>query len=245
MGISRYIGKLITSPKVKYSRLMFALRNMFLLSDYDKILVDAITFTGSNGINGDYYEFGLGEGFSFILANKTTKQLSGKFKNLKNTRFIGFDSFEGLPEIENIDKHITWKKGKYRYSSKKFIDSLQKNKIDTKKVMIIKGLYKDSLKKEAYDILKYLNYKKASIIFIDCDLYKSAKQVMKFINNLIQEGTVIILDDWAMYKLRKDRGIQKAYYEWKKTNNYDIVPLCNSYNRVAFIIRKIYKKRKR
>ena len=56
---------------------------------------------------------------------------------------------------------------------------------------------------------------KASIIWLDCDLYSSAKQVFKLIPYLIQDGTVIVIDDWFSNKGSPFHGVQKAFFEWR------------------------------
>ena len=48
---------------------------------------------------GDYYEFGLFRGCSFLQAFKHTESLA-----IKDTHFYGFDSFEGLPVADGIDE---------------------------------------------------------------------------------------------------------------------------------------------
>lgn len=152
-------------------------------------------------------------------------------------KFFAFDSFEGLPEIKGIDKESSWKKGQYAYTKEEVLKRLKRVNIDLERVHLIKGWFKDTLNRRTK---KELKCEKASIIFIDSDLYESAKPVMKFITSLIQEGTVIVLDDWSAFKLREDRGIQKAFYEWKeRNNNLDIVPFYQSYNRVAFVVKRI------
>ena len=42
--------------------------------------------------------------------------------------------------------------------------------------------------------------------------------MLKFITPLLQNGTVIIFDDWFTYKGMKNKGQQKAVDEWLKSN---------------------------
>ena len=57
----------------------------------------AVTIANStNGDDpGDYYEFGLFRGFTFLTAYQTAESLG-----ISNMQFHGFDSFEGLPDLE-------------------------------------------------------------------------------------------------------------------------------------------------
>ena len=48
---------------------------------------------------GEYDQFGVFKGHTFYHAQKSADELG-----LKKMRFFGFDSFQGLPKPENIDK---------------------------------------------------------------------------------------------------------------------------------------------
>ena len=49
---------------------------------------------------------------------------------------------------------------------------------------------------------------------IDVDYYKSTVEVLSFIEPLLNDGTIIIFDDWFNYKGHPNRGEQKAFREW-------------------------------
>jgi hypothetical protein len=52
-------------------------------------------------------------------------------------------------------------------------------------------------------------------------LYNSAKDVFKFIENYIQHGTIIYLDDvFAGFKENSDGGVKKAFEEFKTSSRY-------------------------
>ena len=83
------------------------------------------------------------------------------------------------------------------------------------KVKIIEGFYKNTLNKE---LQKRLKIKKAGVIYIDCDLYQSTVEVLDFIIPYIDNGTMIIFDDWYLYEGRDDQGQRKAFNDWLKKN---------------------------
>ena len=60
---------------------------------------------------------------------------------------------------------------------------------------------------------------KARIVFIDSDTYNSAKAVLNFLKQSIQEGTIIILDDYFSYRGSLTRGVAGATYEFMKKTN--------------------------
>jgi predicted O-methyltransferase YrrM len=106
--------------------------------------------------------------------------------------------------------------------------------VDTSKVVLVPGWYDTSLTETA-KVQK--NLTAACAIFIDCDLYESVVPVFRFITSLIQDGTVIIIDDYFRYKGSPERGIQKAFNEWLAENPHlgvSELERCSA-NRVAFI----------
>ncbi len=58
----------------------------------------------------------------------------------------------------------------------------------------------------------------AAIVFIDCDLYESTRDVLLFLKRKMIPGGVIIFDDWFCFKGNLERGEQKAFNEWLKKN---------------------------
>ncbi|OCR92398.1 hypothetical protein [Campylobacter fetus] len=62
---------------------------------------------------------------------------------------------------------------------------------------------------------------KASLIYIDCDLYTSSKTVLDFIaqSDLLQDGTIIAFDDWDLYRANPNKGQRKAFKEFKEKIN--------------------------
>jgi len=63
-----------------------------------------------------------------------------------------------------------------------------------------------------------LSLKRASLVLIDCDLYESTVPVLAFITDLLDQGTIIIFDDWYRYKGHLDKGEQRACREWLDKN---------------------------
>ena len=57
------------------------------------------------GMDGDYLEFGLYIGSSFCASIKCCKSVEYLNEKNKETKFYGFDSFEGFGEISEDDRH--------------------------------------------------------------------------------------------------------------------------------------------
>jgi len=203
-----------------------------------------------NQIGGDYLEFGSYRGDSLATVYRMLyyqwRNFEGDCKhygypyNLDfwlQKRFFAFDSFEGLPDTESVDKPIQYQSGVYRASVDSLIASLSAQSVDISKVVIIPGWFDkvltDKLKKDH-------NLSKACMIFIDCDLYESSVPVFKFISDLIQDGTVIVMDDYFRYSGNPQKGIQRAFREWlAKCPEVKVTELtrCKA-NRIAFVCHK-------
>jgi hypothetical protein len=81
----------------------------------------------------------------------------------------------------------------------------------SERLVTVKGFYERSLTPALRDRLLP---QKAAVIYIDCDLYASAAVVLDFIVPFLQEGTVIVFDDWNCYYANPDRGERRAWREF-------------------------------
>lgn len=159
-------------------------------------------------IPGYYFEFGCNEGNTMRMAWDT-------FHRLFDLTYVGFDSFEGLPEIAEIDKQEIWAKGKLAYPQDRFVDVVTANGTPTDKLVTVKGFYDESLT----DALKVkLGPKKAAVIYIDCDLYTSTVPVLNWIVDFLQKGTVIVFDDWNCFHGDPNLGERRAWREFRERN---------------------------
>lgn len=201
--------------------------DLHLLNNDFKLLERKIAFTYiaqlTRDFEGDYLEFGVHTGASFILAYRCISEITHD----KKCRFFGFDSFEGFPEIIcESDKVEGWKEGDFRcdYSSvKKILSTI----IRDNEFRLIKGFYdttlNDSLRKE-------LNIKKAKIIMIDCDLYDSTKKALFWVKPYLDYGSILIFDDYYMIFTRGDPkigGAAKAFEEFLEDTNFKAHFYCN------------------
>ena len=193
------------------------------------ILYKAAKITSMEIVDGDYLEFGVFQGASFINAYNILKQvyeerftherqlhgdeLCARIRNRwENIRFIAFDSFEGLPEMCGTDTQTNdFVKGKFCCNEEDFIKNIKGKGVMLEKVATVPGWFEKTCSEETK---KKLRLTKASIVHIDCDLYESTKVVLDFITPLLDDGTIIIFDDWYCYRGNPELGEQKAFYEW-------------------------------
>jgi hypothetical protein len=167
----------------------------------------------SLGAHGDYYEFGLYRGYSFWSA-----QQSANLLGLDQVRFFGFDSFKGLPKLEGIDV------GSKEFSERDFAASLEEVKwylekygVDWKRSFLIEGYYDDSLD----DGLKSeFEMKPVMVALIDCDLYSSTVSVLDFLADLLQDGSILLFDDWNCFEKSDEKGERRAFREFLDRHPY-------------------------
>lgn len=187
------------------------------LEDEHKIIVQATRLTYA--VEGDYLEFGVWTGRSFAEAYHEIPKAFEYTKRWHSTqypcRFFAFDSFEGLPEITGADEGGPFKKGEYCCDQARFLSYLKSQSVDLNGVICVPGWYDKSLTDE---VKTRHNLKRARIIHIDCDLYESTRDVLNFCTSLIQEGTVLMFDDWFQYKGNPQLGEQRAFNEWLRKN---------------------------
>jgi hypothetical protein len=186
------------------------------MPDHDEsILEKAFRYAGHHGLEGDYLEFGVWKGRTFTKAYHLWRTLFSRKGVLKDMRFWAFDSFQGLPDITHEADRSTgeFKKGDYAFSRQEFERRLRSNDIDMERVCMVPGWYNESLLAMAS---MGNGPHKAAIVLIDCDLYKSTLPVLSFLTNVLQDGTVLIFDDWFAFRGHPDKGEQKAFSEWLK-----------------------------
>ncbi len=209
-----------------YSRVIYRLAADLRALASNTILCGA-SFAVFNQIEGDYLEFGVYLGGSFVTANHAfetfRKQLAafGQIPYLsREMRYFAFDSFQGLPKPSGKDgsgktpQH--WRDGTVNSGgSGNFVNVLKENGVELSKVCIVEGWYDTALFADAQ--VKH-GLRKAAMVHIDCDFFESTVPVLEFVTGLLQDGTVLVFDDWFRYKNDTKLGEQGACNEWLQKN---------------------------
>ena len=207
---------------MKKSKIIKKVFNFIEDNNKEKDLFNAFKFLKLNNVKGSYVEFGVASGKTLNYAYDITKRSDYNFNE-----YIGFDSFEGMPEPKGIDKQFYWNKGDYKHSLTEIKNILS----HIKKLKLIKGYYEKTLKKTK---LK----DKASYVHIDCDYYHSSKLALNFILPYLQNGTIICFDDWYCFYNDENLGEQKAFNEFKENNkNIIFTELSSQELNKMFIVR--------
>ncbi len=159
-------------------------------------------------IEGYYFEFGCHEANTMRMAYDC-------FRHLFDWHYVAFDSFEGLPEIEEIDRQDIWEKGKLATSEDRFRRLCLDHGIPADRLTTIKGFYDESLGEETR---RRLAGRKAAVVYVDCDLYRSTVPVLAFCKDFLQPGTIIVFDDWNCFRADPDKGERRAWAEFRAAN---------------------------
>jgi len=173
------------------------------------MIAQAFEFKKINHIEGDYFEFGLWRGKTFVYAHKMMQRYK-----IKGVKLRGFDSFEGLPAHEDSQDNI-WNEGQFCCSETEFRKIMRENGISENEYELIPGFYSKILNTELNETLSGV---KAAIVYIDCDLYESTIDVLKFIKKYLINGTIVCFDDYFNYCGATDQGEARALDEFLQAN---------------------------
>lgn len=148
----------------------------------------------------DYLEFGVWKGASI------------KYWSEKNTasesRFVGFDTFTGLPE--------TWD---FRPAGTFDVEG-QLPKVDDDRVSFRAGLFQQALP----TFLKEFSPRSRRVIHLDADLYSATLYVLARLHDWIEPGTILIFDEFGdvQHEFR-------AFNDYMSSHMREAQVLCGSY----------------
>ena len=125
-----------------------------------------------------YLEFGVWKGASLRDWTEINKH--------PDSRFFGFDSFEGFPEVWDHGFGHTTKKEHFSLGGEipHLVDS---------RVRLIKGWFQETLR----DFLAENHLSHPITVHIDCDLHSSTLFVLATLNSILKPGDVIIFDEYT------------------------------------------------
>lgn len=166
----------------------------------------------------DYVEFGVCQGTSMRSMFHAAQR-----RNADDMRFIGFDSFEGLP-AEAANEH--WAPGQFACPRAAAEQNLVRAGVAMERVHLIEGWFSETLTEETRARLGLL---RASIVMVDCDIYSSSRDALAFIAPLIGDAAVIFFDDWGWRADADEIGQREAFAEFLAANPGMKATECESY----------------
>lgn len=124
-----------------------------------------------------YLEFGVARGESLKWWTEFSKN--------EGSRFVGFDTFEGLPE----NWHVFFGDVKVgSYSTEGKLPNITDNR-----VTFIRGLFQDTL--DAF--VEGWQQPKRVVIHLDADLYSSTLYVLTRLHDILVDGAILIFDEFC------------------------------------------------
>lgn len=177
----------------------------------DKILsfLGAWHYLQGAGVQGDYLEFGVYQGMGFRLAMNSARKVLGR-DGIQRPRFFAFDSFQGLPDTDAERDGDQFARGDYAESRAAFERNTRRAARHWQAV-VVEGLFSESLAPELYE---RHDLRRAAFVNVDCDLYPSTRDVLRFVTPLLQTGTVLYFDDWFTMAGDMRLGEAGACHDW-------------------------------
>ena len=177
----------------------------------------------TNQIRGDYIEFGTYKGDTFIeswnqwtyfdkwIQNQLNSDEKWRKKNYLDfsehkPQFIGVDSFQGIPDNQESDSYFS--KGDFSATKELVSKRCLNEGLPKNQFKLIEGFYSEL----SEDIFT----NKAAVIHIDSDIYQSAIDALRLSKSLIQQGTVVLFDDYNCFSASNDKGERKALKEFSE-----------------------------
>lgn len=189
--------------------------------------VDVMFFLDNEQVSGDVFEFGVGVGQSLASLSYCHHENLKYWYGFENDdkikrRFVGFDTFTGLPDTEG---HPRWYKGLFgrnydnEHPQLKWDDPISPQSIydafdylSLPKPTLHQGLFDAVLPQVIHQ------YQQAALIHIDCDLYQGTKFLLDTLVPLIQPGTFVLLDDYFCFKANPKQGEAGAFKDFLAEN---------------------------
>ena len=184
------------------------------------------------GFAGDYIEFGVYRGDSFVQAYLASRRvveefLSGRWnhafgdpetakrgfeKAWNAMRFVAFDSFQGMPQPKGLDAlSPVFPKGSYACTEEEFLANVKEHGVPEQKIVTVPGFFSGTL---SQDTAQRLSLRHVSVVHIDSDLYESARLALEFCTPFFRDGTVIVFDEWYQFAGNPALGERRAFDEW-------------------------------
>lgn len=198
---------------------------------------DAADYINYERVPGDIVECGVFGGVSLALL---ARAISFDPKGMTR-RVVGVDSFEGLPA--SAEEHARWREGDCRemHSPHPLIPVGQPisraatlelfERCELPAPRLIEGRFDAVLPKVVPSELTQI-----ALLHVDCDLYESTRDVFASVGPALQDGTILLFDDWFHYKGHPRKGEARAFHEflaghpeWGAVHYRSYATFCNAF----------------
>lgn len=179
----------------------------------------AAEYVDYEAVPGDIVEFGVFTGISLALLAKAHSFAPGHVER----NVAGFDSFEGLPG--SAEKHARWQPGdcssNHGWHPLLALGDAVTPDV-TRRLFDICGLRAPLLHvgsfsatlPEAFPAV----HKQVALVHFDCDLYESTRDALAALAPVLQDGAMLLFDDWFHYRGHPAKGESRAFSEFLSTH---------------------------
>lgn len=186
---------------------------------YEGMFSLAAEWAGYFHPDGDYLELGVFDGRTLSLAYHTMKN--------KVQRFFAFDSFAGISGAMKSEE--TWyENGSYFCNEQTFWHNMRVAGVEPERLVVIKGDFLEIFQ-DTQGIIKQKNLRKCAVAHIDCDIYMAAKAGLDFLTPLLQQGSILLFDEYHAHGATNSCGERRALAEWLASNPHISVERWHDY----------------
>lgn len=206
----------------------------------------AMQYINWEGVEGDILEFGVSVGRSLGLLGLSYQENLAWWQYTDpaclERRVVGFDTFTGLPATNEI--HPRWQTGSFGANYLNDHPFLAPGEplsaASVEKIFVACGLPRPELHtglfQDTAPAVIPSRYQKAALVHIDCDLYASTLVALEAVAPILQDGTLLLFDDWFMYRGNPNKGEAGALRKFLAANpHWEAIPyqtysvFCNSF----------------
>ena len=193
-------------------------------SGYQNVLEEAFQIATQRRLTGDYVEFGVYTGRSFIQAF----HILNHYRAQDQFRMFAFDSFSGIPALATSDevRYGDFAGGAFACSEDEFVQNIRAFGVPTEVMVAVPGFYEQTCTRETAE---RIGLAKVSVVMIDCDILSSTLTALRFISPYLEDGAVVIFDDWNHYRSHPQLGERGALSEWlQEQTEFIVTPIRDS-----------------
>jgi O-methyltransferase len=197
----------------------------------------AIEYLNFERVEGDIVECGVFGGVSLaMLAKGQTFDPKGMTR-----RVVGFDTFQGLPA--SGEAHARWQAGDCAHAFEGHPLAVAGEPVTAGLVRRLftacelepPVLYEGRFDAVMPGVIPSV-HPAIALLHVDCDLYESTRDVFAAAAPALQDGTVVLFDDWYHYKANPRMGEARAFHEflaahpeWEAVHWTSYATFCNAF----------------
>jgi O-methyltransferase len=175
----------------------------------------AIDYINYEAVPGDVFEFGVFTGLSLAqFAHGHRFDPKGMER-----RFVGFDSFAGLPPAS--EAHARWRPADCAVNHSwhpLLATGARVTPEVTRDLFAACGLQAPDLHVGAFaeTVARVVpsQYSAIALLHLDCDLYESTRDALERCAVALQDGVMVMFDDWFHYRGNPRKGQSRAFNEF-------------------------------